>query len=80
MEGLWLFISYLEWQRYVIKMSKYFSEPYERSGGNLEVELNLSHYATNADLKEATGINTSKPEAKTDLASSKNKSRQIRWR
>ena len=30
-------------------MSQYFSKPYERSGGNVNVELDLSNYAVNVD-------------------------------
>ena len=48
-------------------MSQYFSEPYERSDGNIKVKLNLSNNATKADLKGETGIDTSLA-SKTDLA------------
>ena len=41
------------------KMSKYFFKPHERSSGNVKVELDPSNYATKADLKLATGIDTS---------------------
>ena len=34
--------------------------PYERSGGNVKVEIDVSNYATKADLKGATDIDTSK--------------------
>ena len=40
-------------------MSEYFPEP-KSSGGRVKVELDLSNYATKADLKNATGVNTSK--------------------
>ena len=40
-------------------MSEYF--PKVRSlGGNMKVKLNLSNYATKADLKNVIGANTSK--------------------
>ena len=39
-------------------MSEYFPEP-KSSGGRLNVELDLSNYATKADLKNATGVDTS---------------------
>ena len=39
-------------------MSEYFPEP-KSSGGRGKVELNLSNYATKADLKNATGADTS---------------------
>ena len=40
-------------------MSEYFTEP-KFSGGRVKVELDLSNYTTKADLKNATGIDTSK--------------------
>ena len=33
-------------------MRQYCPKPYERSDGNIKVELDLSNYATKADLKE----------------------------
>ena len=38
-------------------------------GANVKVELDLSNYATKADLKNATGVDTSKFAKKADLAS-----------
>ena len=38
---------------------------------NMKVELDLSNYATKADLKEATNVNTSDFAKKTDLANLK---------
>lgn len=40
-------------------MSQYVSELYEPSGGNVNVELDLSNHATKASLKGATDIYTS---------------------
>ena len=40
-------------------MSQYFPEP-KSLGGIVKVELNLSNYATKADLKNVAGVNTSK--------------------
>lgn len=54
-------------------MSQYFLEPYEGSGGNRKVELNLFNYATKADLKEANGIYVSTLVSETILATLKNK-------
>ena len=34
-------------------MSLYFPQPYERFGGNVEIELYLSNYETKADWKGA---------------------------
>ena len=48
-------------------MSQYFHEPYERSGENVNVELDLSNYAKKADLKVVASVNTSKTEAKSGL-------------
>ena len=41
------------------KMNQYFSEPFEPFSGNISVKLHLSNYATEADLKGATGVDTS---------------------
>ena len=51
-------------------MSEYFPEP-KSSGGKVKVELDLSNYATKADLKNATGVDTSKFAKNVDLASLK---------
>ena len=40
-------------------MSEYFPEP-KSSGGGVKVELDLFNYGTKVDLKNATGVNTSK--------------------
>ena len=45
-------------------MSQYFPEQYERSGGNVKIELDLSNYETKSDLTLSS---------KTDLASLKTK-------
>ena len=47
-------------------MSHFFSQPCERIGGNMKVELDLSNYATKAYLKGATYINTYMLASKTD--------------
>ena len=46
-------------------MSECFPEP-KSSGGRVQVELDLSHYATKADLKSAAGVDTSKFAKKVD--------------
>ena len=33
------------------KMSQYFPKPYNRFGGNVKAELDLSNYATKTDVK-----------------------------
>ena len=54
-------------------MSQYFPEPYEPSGGNVKVELDLYNYATKADMKGAMYISTFTLAPKTDLVSLKSK-------
>ena len=51
-------------------MTEYFPKlkPFD---GNVKVELDLPNYATKADLKNATGDDTSKIAKKVDLASLK---------
>ena len=51
-------------------MSEYFSE-LKSSGGRVKIELDLSNYATKADLENATNVDTSKFAKKIDLASLK---------
>ena len=52
-------------------MSQYFLKPYEPFGGDINVKVDLSNYPTKTDLKNATGIDTSKLTAKSDLISLK---------
>ena len=47
-------------------MSEYFSEP-KSLGGRVRVELDLSNSATKANLKNATGVDTSDFAKKSDL-------------
>ena len=47
------------------KISQYFPKPYRSFGWNVKVELDLSSYATKAELKNATGIDISKFAAKS---------------
>ena len=51
-------------------MSEYFPEP-KSLGRRVKVELDSSNYATKADLKTATGVDTSKYAKKVDLANLK---------
>ena len=51
-------------------MSEYSPEP-KSLGGRVKVEVDMSNYATKADLKNATGVNTSKFAEKVDLESLK---------
>ena len=52
-------------------MSQYFLKPYEPFGGDINVKVNLSNYATKTDLKNATGVDASQLASKSDLASLK---------
>ena len=47
-------------------MSEYFPEP-KSSSGTVEIELDLSNYATKSNLKHATGVDTSKLAKKVEL-------------
>ena len=51
-------------------MIEYFPEP-KSSEVRVKVELDFSNYAAKADIKNATGVNTSKFTKKFDLANVK---------
>ena len=51
-------------------MSEYFAES-KSLGRKVKIELDLSNYATKADLKNATGVATSKFDNKVGLANLK---------
>ena len=40
------------------KMSQYFSKPYEPFGGAINVKVDLSNYATKADIKSISRVDT----------------------
>ena len=52
-------------------MSKYFPEPYEPFGGDINVKVDLSNYATKTDIKNISHVDTSSFALKTNLASLK---------
>ena len=52
-------------------MSKFFPEPYEPFGGNINVTVDLSNYATKTDLKNVTHVDTSSFALKANLANLK---------
>ena len=52
-------------------MSQYFPDPFRNFGGNINVKVDLSNYATKTDLKNVTHIDTSSFALKTSLASLK---------
>ena len=52
-------------------MSQYFPKPYEPFGGDINVKVDLSNYATKTDVKNITHVDTSGFALKTNLASLK---------
>ena len=52
-------------------MSQYFPKPYEIFGGDINGKVNLSNYATKADIKNISHADASSFALKTNLASLK---------
>ena len=52
-------------------MSKFFPKPYDPFGGDINVTVDLSDYATKADLKNVTHVDTLNFALKTNLANLK---------
>ena len=52
-------------------MSQYFPKPYEAFGGDINVKVDLSNYATKADIKNISHVDTSSFALKSNLASLK---------
>ena len=52
-------------------MSQYFPKPFRRFGENINVKVDLTNYATKADLKNVTHVGTSSFALKPNLASLK---------
>ena len=52
-------------------MSQYFPKPYEPFGGDINVKVDLSNYATKADLKNSSHGDASSFALKSNLASLK---------
>ena len=52
-------------------MSQYFPKPYEPFGGDINVKVDLSNYATKTDIKNILHIDTSSFALKSNLASLK---------
>ena len=50
-------------------MSQYFPKPYEPFGGDISVKVYLSNYATKADIKNISHVDTSRFALKSSLAS-----------
>ena len=54
-------------------MSQYFPKPFRSFGGNINVKVDLSNFATKADVKNVTHVHTSSFALKTNLANLKTK-------
>ena len=52
-------------------MTHYFPKPYESFSRDINVKVDLSNYATKADIKNITHIDTSSFALKTNLATLK---------
>ena len=52
-------------------MSQYFPKPYEPFGGDINVKVDLSNYATKTDIKNISHVDTSSFALKANLASLK---------
>ena len=52
-------------------MSQYFPKPYEPFGGDINVKIDLSNYATKSDIKNISHVDTSSFALKTNLANLK---------
>ena len=52
-------------------MSKYFPEPFEPFGGDINIKVDLSNYATKADIKNISHVDISSFALKSKLASLK---------
>ena len=52
-------------------MTQYFSKPYEAFSGDINVKVDLSNYATKADIKNISHVDTSSFALKTNLANLK---------
>ena len=52
-------------------MSKYFPKPFKSFGGNINLKVDLSNYATKTDLNYITHVDSSSFALKTNLANIK---------
>ena len=64
-------MKFCQMQFHCIKISQYFTKPYELFDRDIIVKVDLSNYATKSDLKHATRIDTSKSAGKSDIVSLK---------
>ena len=59
------------WKRHWIKINQSFPKPFRSFGGNINVNVDLSNYATKADIKNISQFDTSGFALKTNLANIK---------
>ena len=52
-------------------MSQYFPKPYEPFGGDINVKVDLSNYATKTDIKNISHVDTWRFSLRSNLASLK---------
>ena len=60
-------------------MSQYFPKPYEPFDGDINVKVDLSNYATKADIQNISHVDSSSFSLKTNLASLKTEVEKIRY-
>ena len=58
-------------QFHCVKISQYFLKPYKPFGGDINVKVDLFNYATKADIKNISHVDTSSFPLKTNLANLK---------
>ena len=56
---------------FLLQMSLYFPKPFRSFGGNINVKVDLSNYATETDLRNVTHVDTSSSALQTNLATLK---------
>ena len=54
---------------HLVEISQYFPKPYESFGGDINVKVDLSNYATKTDLKNVSHVDVSNFALKSNLAS-----------
>ena len=62
------------------EMSQYLPKPYEPFGGDINVTVDLSNYATKDDITKITHVDTSSFALKTNLANLKSEIDKFRCR
>ena len=62
---------------YCRKKSQYFPKPYEPFGGDFNIKVDLCNYATKADIKNISHVDTSSFGLKSNLASLKTENNKL---